>query len=900
MKPDKSYLSLYKGKARATKFLFILFAVQILLLSLLSISIPVPVEFAEKLLEDYETKDITFELEQVAFTFPDKITARKVVLLKNGHQTGLVHELKIQYPFLKLPWGKWRNLKHICAKNISLQTPVESQPVFQLTNFDLQKSGDMEHDLKVSIHSGQSLLKVKGVVDFEYLKSLLKATPLKEPHFQLSESVDRLLRSGGDLKTILQETGSLDLETFLNISPNGDLSLSQLGRDTGEETALLNGLRAYLQIFEQDEGTRIASIKANLKDLTIKQENIVTVLRNISFSNQSISFEHLNTLKNNFGKSSLRVDGIELKGKVEGRLPALDIISNSSDELEKGMVFSESNRTRVALAYQYDSFVSLHGDVSIDPKLFDLYCNTKKGRLRVIDGDECTLSLLKRKVNERAFAPMHFRVTAPRLSVMEAPDGSFSLQGMIYPDYSITVDSAWAKIGKSEASGTYSQSWFPHNFRFLLKGELFPPDISNWFGSWWKSIWTDFRFSEKTPSGDFSVSGAWGSSSSDTITFGIIKTQKLTYRNFTASQSSAIVKTDSNQTSVHTIIKHKKGQLRGNFSFPRNSPPEGEILSFDFNGDYPLNDGRQTFGPEVERYLIDFNSTNLLCEVSGSIFRSLNDASGESNKTHYKIKISTDQNASLWNIPTEHIHGGEITYKNRVTSGKFPSIGLGNGIATLDFKSENQAGSKVFDFNFNLRGADRTALISSISKAKHLNPDSRNHILENIDSSKESNGKIDLRIDARGPFGNFLQFTGTGHIRLIEESLQKVNLLGKISERLDAVKLPIPSGSFSFEMLEIPFRLENENVHSDKILLTGPLSRIEASGALNLASGEIDVTSTLKLIGNLKIPILKNILNLADPLSKITEIRITGHWKNPKTEFITSLEKILPFRRRSK
>lgn len=900
MKPDKSYLSLYKGKARATKLLFILFVVQVLLLSLLNITIPVPVEIAEKLLEDYNTKDITIELEQVAFSFPDKITARKVVLIKNGHQVALVNELKIQYPFFKLLWGKRNDFKGVYAENISLKNPSERQPIFQVTDFDLQKSGDMKHYLKASIHADQSLLKVKGVLDFEYLKSLFKTKPREEPYFQLSESVDRLLRSANDLKTALRDTGSLELEAFLNASSNGDLSLSQSGGDTGEATTRLNGLRTYLQISEQDGGKQIASIKADLNDLKITRDTVVTVLRNISFSNQSLSFKHFNTLKNNFGESSLRVEEIELKGKVEGRLPPFAIISNSSDGLEKGMLFSESNRTRIALAYQYDSFVSLHGDAFIDPKFFDLHCNTKKGKLRVIDGDECTLTLLRGKANLGAFAPMNFRVTTPRLSIMESPDGAYSLQGMIYPDYSIKVDSAWAKIGRSEASGTYSQSWFPHNFRFLLKGELFPPDISNWFGSWWKSIWTDFRFGEKTPLGDFSVSGAWGSSSSDTITFGMIETEKLTYRNFTAFQSSAIVKTDSNQTSVHTSIKHSKGQLRGNLSFPRNSLPEGKVLSFDFNGDYPLNDGRQTFGPEVERYLIDFNSTNLLCEASGSIFGSLKGDSGESNKTHYRIKISTDQNASLWNIPTEHIHGGEITYKNRVTSGKFPSIGLGKGMATLDFKSENQGSSQILDFNFNLRGADRTALVSSISKARHLNPDSRKHIMENIDSSKESNGKIDLRIDAKGPFGNFLQFTGTGHVRVIEKSLQKVNLLGKISERLDAIKLPIPSGSFSFEMLEIPFRLENNLMQSDKILLTGPLSKLEASGSLNLASGEIDVTSRLKLIGNLKIPILKNILNLADPLSKITEIRIYGDWKNPKTEFLTSLEKIFPFRRRSK
>ena len=64
--------------------------------------------------------------------------------------------------------------------------------------------------------------------------------------------------------------------------------------------------------------------------------------------------------------------------------------------------------------------------------------------------------------------------------------------------------------------------------------------------------------------------------------------------------------------------------------------------------------------------------------------------------------------------------------------------------------------------------------------------------------------------------------------------------------------------------------------------------------------GEIDVTSKLKLIGNLKIPIVSNIISLADPLPKITEIRISGNWKNPKSEFVTPLDKILSPRKKDK
>ena len=564
------------------------------------------------------------------------------------------------------------------------------------------------------------------------------------------------------------------------------------------------------------------------------------------------------------------------------------------------MFISESNRTMVALGYRYDSFATLHGEAILAPKSFDLYCNTKKGRLRIIDGDECTFSLFRNETHTRSVAPMHFRAVSSRLSVMETPEGAFSLKGSIDSDYSISVDSARAKLGSSEVCGTYYQSWFPHNFRFLLRGDFLPTDVNNWFGSWWKSIWSDFRFDEVTPWADFSVSGDWLSSGSSTMTYGMARSQKLSYRDFAVSRSSVLVKTDSNQTSVRAILRHKEGQLKGNLSFPRRALPGEKMLSFDFNGDYPLNEGRRAFGPEVEKHLADFNATSLLCEASGAVFRPLKDASSENNQTHFKIKISTDQNASLWNVPVKHIHGGYVTYENLVTFGRFPSIGLGNGMATLDFKSEKQAANRILDFKFDLKGADQKAFISAFSKAKPFTAETRQLIDEYIAFAPDSEGKIDLRIQAKGPFEGFLQFAGTGHVRVIEKGLQKVNLLGGISERLDAINLPIPSGSFSFETLEIPFRLENDQVYSDNILLTGPLSKLEAAGRLNLVSGELDVTSRLKLIGNLKIPIVSNIISLADPLPKITEIRISGDWKNPKSEFVTPLDKILTPRKKGK
>jgi hypothetical protein len=121
---------------------------------------------------------------------------------------------------------------------------------------------------------------------------------------------------------------------------------------------------------------------------------------------------------------------------------------------------------------------------------------------------------------------------------------------------------------------------------------------------------------------------------------------------------------------------------------------------------------------------------------------------------------------------------------------------------------------------------------------------------------------------------------------LVEENLSQVNILGGISQKLKTLNLPIPSGSFTFERLEIPFRIEYDNIYSDKILLTGPLSKLEASGQLNLISNEVDIAAKLQLVGNLKIPLLSQVINFADPLSKITKIKISGDWKNPEIELV--------------
>jgi hypothetical protein len=882
MKPYKSYMSLYKEGDKLNKFLFVFLVLQIIVLCLLNTTIAIPVAMAKSLSENHEADGLVLDYENIDFSFPNQLDIGHFTLKKDDHPVIKIDDLSFQGSIFGLPWRNLSKLEGFQAEEISLYSPLKNQPILSARGTRVQKNGSKEHFITSSISIDQKVLSIKGVLDLNYLQSLfVKKDPAKS-----GVGIDRLVTAIEKLDSLVRGTPPIRLQAYLRANANSMLCIAQ-SSPTQRSANQINGFCSILKI--SDEGNKIhsAAIRARVDAFSVKTGSLGATFQDISLTNDSIRLKNLKVLKDGVGEINLHIGKIKFDGKMQGHLPRFNIVSKSTDKLEEGMFFSDSNSTRIALSYLYTSSLSLNGEAEFTPKNFDLYCDTKKGRLKVLGGDKVNAYALRNKMDSRTSTPMFFRVISDRLSVLEAPDGSFDLSGQIAPDYSIFVDSIRVKLGSSEITGTYSQSWNPHIFRFLLKGDCLPTDINNWLGKWWKKIWHEFAFSEEIPNGDFSISGNWQKNIVNTGTHGIVKTKSLSFRNLSINQSRLIVYGDGNSTRIKASVDHAEGHLNGNLTIPRNLSSPDTPLSFRLKGDFPLNEGREVFGKEVKEILSDFNSSILACKAEGQIYRPQPGRSQENNKTHYEITISTDDNSSLWNIPVSYIHG-TIKHSDSTTKGSFPSIGLGEGQASFDFETKSLPSNDSLSFKFQLQKADRYAIASIVNHFSFMDSNDRDYIKETVNTTKDSSGTLDLSLQAKGPLKDHLQFKGTGHLRLIDESLKKINLLGKISEKLGTSKLPIPSGSFSFEKLEIPFRIEYDKIYSDNILLTGPVSKLEASGQLNLISNEIDITAKLKLVGNLKIPLISQVINLADPLSKITEIKISGNWKNPKTELIVN------------
>jgi hypothetical protein len=214
---------------------------------------------------------------------------------------------------------------------------------------------------------------------------------------------------------------------------------------------------------------------------------------------------------------------------------------------------------------------------------------------------------------------------------------------------------------------------------------------------------------------------------------------------------------------------------------------------------------------------------------------------------------------------------------------------MADGKGQLNFNLDANGSQETVNFKFSLKDAKKVLLMRDIAESQkkgYLGDFRANN--QDFQSPNNLAGTLSVSLEAEGPTNNPLQFEGTGKIHLRETTVGSINLLGKVSEGLKKLNLPVPTGALSFNDLEIPFSLNNETMSFDKLNLTGPISKISAEGSLNFSSGTVDLIANLSLIGNIPVPIIKNLVQIIDPVSKIIEIKISGSFNNPKWQIMLS------------
>lgn len=728
-----------------------------------------------------------------------------------------------------------------------------------------------------------------------------------------SNFFDKSFKSKGVLKTIVREQHkkpkSLNIgEVLTEVSQIGQKAekyFSQLSaKKFFNKIKIENRLAGFTKVDSISEQIQqrefLFDLKSSISSISIS-ENFTSSSASISvgeflfeLGNQSLSSRNFRG-KINFKDSSIKTISLKFKeldcdGKIKGKLDPFDLQIRKKIEHLNLLLFSNSKGFKSSLRYQHGANKkSVRGFLHLKPNALKISCNKNGNELKIVAGDSLKVNFDSNQASTDESFPTLYSVIAKNFSVLDAPKGNFHFGGEIKNDLSIEVINATGLMGRSYVQGTYTQKWNPHEYEFRLKGNCYPEDINNWLGLWWSDLWKNFSFPAEIPYGDFRISGIWAGPVGNSHTFGIVDAKEFDYNGFSSKSSTILVKVDDNETLIESQnISHDFGELEGSLNFPREHTKSPAFLFYSLDGTYPLNQARSIFGEEFESAIEDINATSIFCSASGHIPSVSQQNSSESE---FSLKLQSREPVRFKGIEISNFNG-QITKKSSLIEGAFPKLQIANGFGQLNIEIDSNGSEEISKINFKLRDANKNLLFQDLITAKKQGYfDVFGDQEEEFVSNKFENlgeGVLNLSLQAEGPIGNPLQFEGSGMIQLNEPRIGQINLLGKISEGLSNLKIPLPSGAFSFNELIIPFKLNNEKMSFDNLQLTGPISKITSKGSLNLSSGTIDIIAKLSLIGNLPLPLIKNLVQLADPISRMAEIKITGNFSKPKWELLLS------------
>ena len=880
MNPRTTYKSL-KSSDFITRFLLFLICLQFSVITISQFSINLPKFIADHLTELlFSDPDLNIEYDFFKISPKGEVSFSNLKIIIPGNYGLEFTRGKINFNLSKL-FNKKQNLVDyltidgacIFSKNISKQD-INIERIYS----KMIKKGGLYLDLSSEV--------LKKSI---YAKGLIKLDPTGMKGIDEKINLSSFIKSVDNLfQKSTNHFSSINLQNLWIKYSHDSSSKVFFAIDSIEEKRKDNKLSLKDLNIDASSEFKFSKFKAlaSLSSLSSQSETQKLLMNNLRL-NYSLDKNHRHNL---FSHMLIQCGNSKLNGRVTGLFKPFDL-SLKVDSNKSSILFISSNESlESCINLKFDnSNKALNGFVDISPNNISLSFLKNEKRFEILSGDSLRFKFSQNLAPTDLNYKTSFSVRAKNFSALEVPKGNYDFIGEIKNDLSIEIRNAYGVMGRSEVEGSYSQSWNPNAFEFRLFGHCFPPDINNWLGQWWGEIWKNFTFPDEIPYGNFRIYGIWGGEIGNSKTYGSVEAGKIYYKEFKVNNSNIAVLVDENETKViSNNINHDKGNLSGSLAFPRKHLNTPTFLTFNLDGQYPLNEARTIFGEAFEKAVQDINATNLLCSASGEIFNINNENSTDSN---FKVNIQSISPLTVKGFEIKELHGS-VEKKYSLINGNFPKFQIADGQGQLNFKMESNGSEDKVALNFSLKDASKSLLIQDIIRAKKsgfIDKFSTNdNELDNVDNVPSTKGSLSLSIQAEGPLNNPLQFEGTGIIHLKEPKIGQINLFGKISEGLSNLKIPLPSDAFSFNELIIPFVLNNETMIFDNLNLTGPLSKVQAEGSFNLSSGTIDLIAKLSLIGNIPLPIIRNLIQLADPLSKIAEIKMTGDYQNPKWELLIS------------
>ncbi len=146
-------------------------------------------------------------------------------------------------------------------------------------------------------------------------------------------------------------------------------------------------------------------------------------------------------------------------------------------------------------------------------------------------------------------------------------------------------------------------------------------------------------------------------------------------------------------------------------------------------------------------------------------------------------------------------------------------------------------------------------------------------------------GKLDLKLEGSGNYDKDLQLSGKGWLSFDNKQLSKIHLLGPLQNLFSKKFKWKPT--IEFEHLVSNFTFTEQLISSQDTILSGPSTRANLTGDMNLNTGVLNAKIYFSFLDyqQLKLPVMKQLFQLFQPISKAFAASIHGTFKNPQWLF---------------
>ena len=869
MNPHQAYNEFLRNRKILIIFLLIIFLLQILFILFHPTKIKIP-SFLKNLTVSILTDRSDIKIGNVFFKFPNRINIENILFLDKGMERRIaLHDVSIELSSIFPITIK--DFRRVHLKNLKYFS-LETDNNLNLYNLEiLNKEDHMLVDLEINYNS--LTMNVRGDLNHENFKNIIYDQKSDNKlNFQYQKIQSFLVKLGDKfIKPVNTD------HYICYFSLQNKLILNIIQKDLPTKSSLTQGFKLLFlyDIFKKeiDQINLLANqIHFTYGRINYNLINFQSNLDNISSHNNSYR------LLNNY----THIQNIIFSGLLSGQIENISMShTNQIDRLESNLFIDNNCSTcsnNIIYNFSNNSFL-LNGHNEFIPLLSNLLIFKKKEMLKFVDGNKLSISFRSSETPISSNCINQVYIRANKFSVYESPPGDYEAFGYLDENVSVILDYIFGQMGDTIVSGQFTQKWLPLFYNFKIDGYCIPTNINSWLGDWWSDIWLDFKFKKRSiPFGYFNISGIWDIKASNK-TFGAIHGENFLYKGLPITKSLLNISVDRNKTRISSSNSiHKFGRLSGYLSIPRNDFKRSTPMTYSMSGVYPLNDGKMALGKVVEEYLNDFNLSTINIDAKGQfpISDSDNNKSLQISK-EYSANFSSSEKGSWNGIKFDEIKGNIISDDAHFIL-KLPVIKMGDGSISINLLSKFI--EEMISLNVEVKNVKILDLYNSVIEYQTRN---EGEIFPDLNESTPTDtGLISLSLNTSGNSSDPMSFKGTGMIKLQDKQLSKVQLLGFISKGLSELPLPFPNGTLNFNKLEGLFELDNGKILFDQLTLSGLLSKIVSKGHFDLMTGELDILSKIQIIGNIPIPIIKQLAKLTDPLSIFAEIKISGNWQNPK------------------